>query len=102
LEGLTCPAGARDGQVSPLAVAADVLRRIRKAKSEAKVSMRAEVAEMTVAEVPERLAAFEAALGDVVSAGVVTRLRTVRVDDPADADVVVALAAPGGGSPARA
>jgi valyl-tRNA synthetase len=84
--------GAGERAVSPLEVAADVLRRIRKAKSEAKVSMRAEVAELTVADVPERLAAAAAALDDLISAGNVTRLRTVRVDEAGQAEVVVVLA----------
>jgi valyl-tRNA synthetase len=79
-------------EVSVLAAAADVLRRIRKAKSEAKVSMRAEVSDLVVADVPDRLGAVESALRDVIGAGVVARVRTVKVDDPAEADVVVVLA----------
>jgi valyl-tRNA synthetase len=56
--------GATDGQA--LVVATEVLRAIRKAKSEAKQSMRAEVAELRVA---GDAATFEQVRGDVVAAG---------------------------------
>ena len=66
-----------DGAVSPLLAAADVLGRIRKAKSDAKVSMRAEVALAVVTDTADRLAALATAEGDVRDAGRVAELRTV-------------------------
>ena len=59
------------GAVGPrrTVVAAEVLGAIRKAKSDAKVSMRAEVSEVRVADTPVRLAALRAAEADVLGAG---------------------------------
>jgi valyl-tRNA synthetase len=84
-------AGAGDPAV--LAVAGDVLRRVRRAKSEAKRSMRAEVRQVVVTDLPERLHALGAAAGDLCSAGHVAHLRTQPVGDAALADVAVELAA---------
>ncbi|HKY67989.1 MAG TPA: class I tRNA ligase family protein, partial [Acidimicrobiales bacterium] len=52
-----------------LAVAAAVLGEVRRAKSEAKRSMRTEVTSVSVIDTPERLALLELALDDVRSAG---------------------------------
>jgi valyl-tRNA synthetase len=79
------------GPVSVLTVAADVLRQIRKAKSDAKVSMRAEVAQATVTDVPHRIAALLPAVPDVLGAGNVNQLGTVEVDDEADGHIRVIL-----------
>jgi valyl-tRNA synthetase len=68
---------ASDADPAVGAVAADVLGRIRKAKTETKRSMRAEVARASVTDTAERLAALEAARADVVAAGVVAELVTV-------------------------
>jgi valyl-tRNA synthetase len=76
-----------------LAVAGEVLRRVRRAKSESKLSMRAEVRQVVVRDVPERLRALERAAGDLRRAGHVLHLRTVPVEDAALADVAVELAA---------
>jgi valyl-tRNA synthetase len=78
-----------------LSVAGDVLRRVRRAKSESKLSMRAQVHQVVVTDLPERLRALEAAAGDLRGAGHVVHLRTVPVDDAALADVLVDLAAAG-------
>ncbi|MCU1353379.1 MAG: tRNA synthetase valyl/leucyl anticodon-binding protein [Acidimicrobiales bacterium] len=86
-------AGAEDAGPSVLATAADVLGRIRKAKSDAKVSMRAEVATVVVRDTPDRLAALRAAASDVCDAGKVGDLQLVEVADEADATVEVTLAA---------
>ena len=88
-------AGA-SGAESPLAVAADVLSRIRKAKSDAKVTQRAEVASITVIDTPARLEALALAEADVRNAGSVTEIRTEVLDEAsgaAEATVEVELAA---------
>jgi valyl-tRNA synthetase len=99
-EALRTAAGpaATDGGISPLAVAADVLGRIRKAKSDAKASMRAEVALVTVTDTPDRLAALAEARSDLCDAGTVAELQTVALaadaaDGAADDAVEVVLAA---------
>jgi valyl-tRNA synthetase len=70
-------------------VAADVLGAIRKAKSDAKVSMRAEVSEVRVADTPDRLAALLAGQGDVLGAG---RAAALITREAAEASVEVDLA----------
>ena len=60
-----------------LAVAAAVLGEVRKAKSEAKRSMRADVAVATVTDTAPRLALLALAESDVRSAGRIAELRTV-------------------------
>jgi valyl-tRNA synthetase len=59
-----------------LGVARDVLGEIRKAKSEAKQSMRSEVARVVVRDTPDRLAALALAERDVRDAGKVAELET--------------------------
>jgi valyl-tRNA synthetase len=69
--------GLRDGgDPLPLRVAADVLTEVRRAKSEAKRSMRADVERVVVTDTAERLAALELAADDVRAAGVVGELVT--------------------------
>ncbi len=75
-----------------LTVAAAVLGGIRRAKSDAKVSMRSEVARVVVTDTPARLDALDRGVGDVQDAGVVAELEMVAGDA---FDVVVTLAAPG-------
>jgi len=70
-------------------VAAEVLGAIRKAKSDAKVSMRAEVSEVRVADTAPRLGALLAARGDVLGAGRAAALVTAEADE---ASVAVDLA----------
>jgi valyl-tRNA synthetase len=57
-----------------LALAADVLREVHKAKSQARVSMRAPVARVLVRDSAERLSALELSSGDLLSAGSIERL----------------------------
>ncbi len=64
------------GEPAVFAVAADVLGAIRKAKSEASVSMRTEVSRVAVTDVEARLRALESARPDVMNAGVVAELVT--------------------------
>jgi valyl-tRNA synthetase len=59
-----------------LAVAAAVLGEVRKAKSEAKLSMRTDVASVTVTDTPDRLALLALAVADVCSAGRIGDLST--------------------------
>jgi len=53
-----------------------VLREVRRAKSEAKTSMRAEVASVMVFDSPERLAALAASTADLAEAGVIASFET--------------------------
>jgi valyl-tRNA synthetase len=65
---------AGDGDPLVLAVAADVLTEVRRAKSEAKRSMRADVEQIKVTDTPERLGALDKAALDVRGAGVIDQL----------------------------
>jgi valyl-tRNA synthetase len=67
--------GAADGgDPLVLTVAADVLTEVRRAKSEAKRSMRAGVTTIKVTDTPERLGALDQAAADVRGAGVIGQL----------------------------
>jgi valyl-tRNA synthetase len=76
---------------SVLQVAAEVLRQIRKAKSDAKRSVRAEVQRVKVRDTGPRLAAVQAVLEDLRSAGNVAELVTTELPDGAQADIEVQL-----------
>jgi valyl-tRNA synthetase len=89
LEGPAADGGPTDGDGTVLEVTSEVLGRIRHAKTAAKRSMRAEVASLTVADTPERLAALLAAEGDLREAGGVRAFATVEAEEPA-VDVVLA------------
>jgi valyl-tRNA synthetase len=65
---------AGDATGLPLRVAADALTEVRRAKSEAKRSMRAGVARVVVTDTGDRLAALEQVGADLKQAGVVTEL----------------------------
>ena len=71
------------GDADPLVyvVAADVLGAVRKAKSDAQRSLRADVANLRVTDTTERLAALEAARGDVLEAGRIRGLDTELGDE---------------------
>jgi valyl-tRNA synthetase len=73
-------AGGADGDPAVLAVAAEVLGEVRRAKSEAKRSMRAGVDAVLVRDTAERLGALEQAAEDVKAAGVVAELATMPAD----------------------
>ncbi len=92
LRAMAADGSSADGIPSPLVVAADVLSRIRKAKSDAKVSQRAEVALVTVTDTSDRLIALAAAEGDVKAAGSVTELATAELDGTGEGTVDVVLA----------
>jgi len=69
-------AAGDDADPLVLTVAADVLTEVRRAKSEAKQSMRADVDRVVVTATAERIAALEQAAQDVQAAGVVAELVT--------------------------
>ncbi|MDQ2647914.1 MAG: valine--tRNA ligase, partial [Actinomycetota bacterium] len=69
-------AAGEGGDPAVLTAASEVLREVRRAKSEAKRSMRAEVATVTVAGPAATIAALAAAADDVKAAGVVADLTT--------------------------
>jgi valyl-tRNA synthetase len=71
-------ARAAAGDADPLVpmVAAEVLAEVRKAKTEAKRSLRTDVEQVVVRDTPERLAALALAVEDVKESGKVAELRT--------------------------
>jgi valyl-tRNA synthetase len=81
---------AVDGDPAVLAAAAWALGEIRRAKTEAKRSMRAEVASVAITDSAERIAALEAALDDVREAGRVVGALTTTVADTPSAAVELA------------
>ncbi|MEY2405027.1 MAG: valyl-tRNA synthetase [Acidimicrobiaceae bacterium] len=72
---------ADGGDPLVLEVAAEVLGQVRKAKTTAKKSLRADVALVIVHGRPEQLAALEAARSDVMEAGRIAELRTEPGDE---------------------
>jgi valyl-tRNA synthetase len=69
------------GDPDVLEAAAAVLAEVRKAKTEAKQSLRAEVARVVVRDTAERLAALSAAADDVKEAGHIADLATEEADE---------------------
>ena len=82
------PAGATADPLV-LELAASVLGEVRKAKTVAQVSMRAETARVVVRDTPDRLAALARAADDVRDAGRIAELVTEEADQPS---VIVELA----------
>jgi valyl-tRNA synthetase len=72
-------AGAENAGIV-LDVAAEVTAEVRRAKTEAKASLRAEVTKVTVRDTSERLAALKAAEADVKEAGHIAELITEEAD----------------------
>jgi len=64
-----------------LEMAADVLREVRKAKSQAQVKMRAPVRRVLVRDTPERLAALDLGAGDLREAGAIETLDLLEAED---------------------
>jgi len=64
-----------------LSLAADVLREVRKAKSQARVKMRAPVSRVTVRDTPQRLAALELCTGDLLDAGAIEALEQAEAEE---------------------
>ncbi len=84
------PASAREERA--LALAADILREVRKAKSQARRPMRAPVARIVVHDTAERLAALELAAEDLRLAGSIETIETAAVADGEEFTVDVELA----------
>ncbi len=81
---------AGDGDPALLDVAADVLRSVRRAKTEAKVSMKAEVESITIGGPAARLAAVARVAADLREAGNIAEVLMV---ESADSDTVVVVLA---------
>jgi valyl-tRNA synthetase len=64
-----------------LSIAADVLREVRKAKSQARRKMRAPVSRVLVRDTPERLAALELGSSDLREAGSIERIETAEAEE---------------------
>jgi valyl-tRNA synthetase len=71
--------GAREEQA--LAIAADVLREVRKAKSQARRKLRAPVAHVLVRDTAERLQALELGSDDLLQAAVIEQLELLEGDE---------------------
>ncbi|CAN5518569.1 valine--tRNA ligase [soil metagenome] len=82
---------ASPGDPGVLAMCGDVLSAVRKAKSDAKVSMRAEVASVEVRDTEGRLAALATAEQDVRDAGRIAELTWAESANGADPDIAVTL-----------
>ena len=82
-------AAAADGRPLVLAVAAEVLGEVRKAKTAARASLASEVARLVVRDSAERLAALEEARLDLTTAG---RVAELRLEAAAEASVEIELA----------
>jgi valyl-tRNA synthetase len=74
-----------------LTVAVDVLTAVRRAKSDAKQSMRAAVEHVTVRDTTARLTALASVEADVLAAGNVAKLATETVTDGVEPGVEVHL-----------
>jgi valyl-tRNA synthetase len=74
-------AGEAAREAVALDVTADVLREVRKAKSQAQVKMRAPVARVLVHDTPERLAALELGRGDLLEAGSIEALEGIEAEE---------------------
>jgi valyl-tRNA synthetase len=74
--GVAASAGGDSGEAVALEVTADVLREVRKAKSQAKRPMRAPVTLVLVRDTAERLAALALGEGDLLEAGAIARVET--------------------------
>ncbi len=73
--------GDGDVEDTALAVAADVLKEVRKAKSQARAPMRAPVQRVVVRDGAERLAALELASDDLRQAGSIATIETIVGDE---------------------
>jgi valyl-tRNA synthetase len=79
-----------DGDPAVVTVAAEALAGVRKAKSDAKQSMRADVETATVLAPADQVALVEAARTDLIDAGRIATLSVVAGDGPLTVAVVLA------------
>jgi valyl-tRNA synthetase len=77
----TAEAGDCDREDMALELTADVLREVRKAKSQARRPMRAPVTRVLVRDTAERLAALELGAGDLRQAGAIERIESVEGEE---------------------
>jgi valyl-tRNA synthetase len=84
----------RGGDPAVVEVVAEALAGVRKAKSDAKVSMRADVSEATVTAPAVQVPLVEAARGDLTDAGRIAALSVVAGSGPLTVEVVLAEVAP--------
>ncbi|MCB1032053.1 MAG: class I tRNA ligase family protein, partial [Acidimicrobiales bacterium] len=92
LRSLAADMTSADGVPSCLAVTAEVLGKVRKAKSDAKVSQRAVVETLKVTDTADRISALNAAVHDLNAAGSVTSLQLVVAEPGVEPSVEVILA----------
>ena len=78
-EGVLAGEAAREAVA--LDVTVDVLREVRKAKSQAQVKMRAPVSRVVVHDTAERLSALALGEGDLLEAGTIERIETVEAEE---------------------
>jgi len=83
---------APDGKIALLTTATEALRMIRKAKSEAKLSMRAEVASASFAGTPEMETHINLVAADLKAAGSIDTLRTTSAPDVSALKAQIVLA----------
>jgi valyl-tRNA synthetase len=74
-------ANEREREDGALEIAADVLREVRKAKSQAQVKMRAPVSRVVVHDTAERLSALVLGEGDLLEAGTIERIETAEAEE---------------------
>nr|MBA3798603.1 class I tRNA ligase family protein [Geodermatophilaceae bacterium] len=84
---------AGDAVPATLAIVGQVLSAVRKAKSEAKLSMRAEVATVVVRGTPGQLALLEGGRDDLCNAGRIQSLELSESDGPISVQVALAESA---------
>ena len=88
----TLRAVAPSGNIAALATATQALRMIRKAKSEAKLSMRAVVSVAVFTGTPEMLKHLDSVATDLKAAGSIEELETVSAPDATDLQAEIILA----------
>jgi valyl-tRNA synthetase len=74
-------ANEREREDGALEIAVDVLREVRKAKSQAQVKMRAPVSRVVVHDTAERLSALALGEGDLLEAGTIERIETAEAEE---------------------
>ena len=71
----------REREDVALEITADVLREVRKAKSQAQVKMRAPVRRVLVRDTPERLSALALGEDDLLEAGTIERIEMAEAEE---------------------